>query len=163
MNKFEKVSYNQFLTDTKVRNNLYAKDDYDNIKLPVRATVGSAGYDFFAPYDFALEAGQSIKIPSGIRVQLDADKTLICCPRSGLGFKYKLQLDNTVGIIDSDYYNSKNEGHIQFKLTNDGREGKTITVHRGEAFAQGIILQYFTTADDNVECVRDGGFGSTGK
>lgn len=164
MNKFEKISYNQYLTDTKAENNLYIKDEYDHIKLPVRATVGSAGHDFFAPYDIALKAGQSVKIPSGIRVQLDLDKTLICCPRSGLGFKYRLQLDNTVGVIDSDYYNSKNnEGHIQFKLTNDSREGKTLMIRKGEAFAQGIIIQYFTTIDDMADGVRDGGFGSTNK
>lgn len=49
---------------------------------------------------------------------------LQCYPRSGLGFKFRLQLNNTVGIIDSDYYYSDNEGHIFAKITNDTNEGK---------------------------------------
>ena len=82
-------------------------------------------------------------------------------PRSGLGFKYRLQLDNTVGIIDADYYNSDNEGHIWVKITNDSRDGKVVEIKAGEAFAQAIIMQYFKTDDDNADGIRNGGFGST--
>ena len=53
---------------------------------------------------------------------------LKCYPRSGLGFKYRLQLNNTVGIIDSDYFYSDNEGHIFAKLTNDSNENKTLII-----------------------------------
>ena len=84
-------------------------------------------------------------------------------PRSGLGFKYRVQLNNTVGIIDSDYYYSDNQGHIQIKITNDSKEGKTLTVKGGEAFAQGIFSEYGITYDDEVTSVRNGGFGSTSK
>jgi dUTP pyrophosphatase len=138
-------------------------DEYLDLKLPCRATKKSAGYDFFAPWDFILNPGESIKIPSGIRVLLDEDKVLMCYPRSGLGFKYRLQLDNTTGVIDADYSDSDNEGHIFFKITNDSRDGKTVMVSRGDAFAQGIIMQYFTTEDDNVTTVRNGGMGSTSR
>ena len=159
--RFEKVSYNQYAsTSDKPKDDLLL-DEYDSIRIPRRATVGSAGYDFFAPWTFVLAPGQTVKIPSGIRVLLDDDKVLQCYPRSGLGFKYRLQLDNCVGIIDSDYSNSDNEGHIFFKLTNDSRDGKVVTIHRGEAFAQGIITQYFTTDNDNASGIRNGGFGST--
>ena len=89
------------------------------------------------------------------------DKFLAIYPRSGLGFKYKLQLWNGVAIIDSDYYNSDNEGHIFIKLYNDSPEGKTLLVEQGEAFAQGIIQQYFLTENDDARGVRNGGFGST--
>ncbi len=160
--RFEKVSYEQYAsTSNKPKDDLLL-DEYDSIRIPRRATTGSAGYDFFAPWTFVLAPGQTVKIPSGIRVILDDDKVLQCYPRSGLGFKYRLQLDNCVGIIDSDYSNSDNEGHIFFKLTNDSRDGKVVTIHRGEAFAQGIITQYFTTDDDNADGIRNGGFGSTG-
>lgn len=55
--------------------------------------------------------------------------------RSSMGFKYKFQIDNTVGIIDQDYYNNlDNEGHIFIKVTNDNREGKTIILSSGQAF-----------------------------
>ena len=84
-------------------------------------------------------------------------------PRSGLGFKYRLQLNNTVGIIDSDYYHASNEGHIFVKLTNDSNEGKTLTLAAGDAFAQGVFVEYGITFDDDADGERRGGFGSTGK
>lgn len=86
---------------------------------------------------------------------------LKCYPRSGLGFKYRLQFNNTVGIIDSDYFYSDNEGHIFMKLTNDSNEGKTLSVEAGTGFAQGIFVEYGITVDDEASAVRNGGFGST--
>ena len=82
-------------------------------------------------------------------------------PRSGLGFKFRLQLNNTVGIIDSDYFNSDNEGHIFAKITNDSNEGKVLKLQAGEGFMQGIFLEYGITEDDDADGVRNGGFGST--
>ena len=155
MNKFEKISARQFAAD------LSDKCAYDDVKLPVRATKNSAGYDFFAPFDFTLAAGESIKVPTGIRILLDDDKVLMIAPRSGLGFKYRLQLDNTLGVVDADYSGSDNEGHIFIKITNDSKENKTLSVKKGEAFAQGIIVQFFKPVDDEATKERNGGFGST--
>ena len=140
-----------------------AEEIYESIKLPQRATKGSAGYDFYAPFDFSLEPGQTIKIPTGIRVKMQEDWVLQLFPRSGLGFKFRLQLNNTVGIIDSDYYYSDNEGHIFAKVTNDSNEGKTLKVDAGAGFMQGIFLQYGITIDDDAQGIRNGGFGSTTK
>ena len=136
---------------------------YENIKLPRRATAGSAGYDFFAPVRLILEPGETLKIPTGIRVEMDPEWVLKCYPRSGLGFKYRLQLNNTVGIIDSDYFYSDNEGHMFSKITNDTNEEKTIDIAQGEGFMQGIFVEYGITVDDDVTDVRNGGFGSTTK
>lgn len=136
---------------------------YEGIKLPKRATKGSAGYDFFTPLNFLLKPGESISIPTGIRVKMQQDYVLMIFPRSGLGFKYRMQLDNSVGIIDSDYYNSQNEGHIIIKVTNDTRENKTLNLECGKGFAQGIFLQYGITEEDDILTERDGGFGSTDK
>ncbi len=61
---------------------------------------------------FELKPGETIKIPTGIRVKINDGWVLKLYPRSGLGFKFRVQMNNTVGIIDSDYYNSDNEGHI---------------------------------------------------
>jgi dUTP pyrophosphatase len=83
-------------------------------------------------------------------------------PRSGLGFKFRIQLNNTVGIIDSDYYGSDNEGHIFIKITNDSNEGRTLSLKKGDGFAQGVFLPYGVTSDDETAAVRNGGFGSTG-
>ena len=100
-------------------------------------------------------------MPTGIRARI-ADGWVLCLfPRSGLGFKYRLQLNNTVGVIDSDYYRSDNEGHIFCKITNDSREGKTLSVKAGEGFVQGIFLPFGITEDDASTEKRNGGFGST--
>lgn len=169
MNKFEKISKEQFFRDFAE----YIKDEcldvrdataiYNMIKLPERATVGSAGHDIFAPYDITIPPKGTVKVPTGIRVHLDDDKFLAIYPRSGLGFKYKMQLWNTTPIIDADYSGSDNEGHIWCKFFNDSPEGKIITIRQGEAMCQGIIQQFFKTADDEADGVRNGGFGSSDK
>ena len=162
--KFSKVSWEQFVKDWREE---FGTDDevirkiYCGIDVPKRATKGSAGYDFFSPIRFTLAPGNTIKIPTGIRCEMNEDWVLMCFPRSGLGFKYRLRLNNTVGIIDSDFSFSDNEGHIFIKLTNEG--DKTMTVKAGDGFAQGIFLQYGITEDDNATDKRNGGFGSTTK
>jgi len=163
--KFYKVSFEQFqggmskfdLSEDKV------KEIYDNIKLPKRATICSAGYDFFTPIDITLKPNETINLPTGIRCEMNESWVLMLFPRSGLGFKYRLQLNNTVGIIDSDYFNADNEGHIFIKLTNDTNEDKTVNVNAGEGIAQGIFMVYGTVEDDEVSEKRTGGFGSTSR
>ena len=134
---------------------------YDDIKLPTRATVGSAGYDFYAPEDYIIEPDMTVVIPSGIRVIIEPGWVLNVFPRSGHGFKYRLQLDNTVGIIDSDYYGSDNFGHIKIKLTNDTKCHKTCVIEAGCGYAQGIFIPYGITFNDQADAIRNGGFGST--
>ena len=164
--KFEKVSRERFVADwldTFAGEEKVAGTIYETIKLPKRATKGSAGYDFYSPLTFTLQPGETIKIPTGIRSSMREDYVLMVFPRSGLGFKYRLQLNNTVGIIDSDYFYSDNEGHIFIKLTNDSNEGKVLEVAEGTGFAQGIFLQFGITEDDEVTEIRNGGMGSTTK
>jgi len=165
--QFQKVSQNQFVKDFFKCFPNYSEREiihiYQNILIPERATVGSAGYDFFSPIDFVLKPGETITIPTGIRTKINDFWVLMIFPRSGLGFKYRLQLNNTVGIIDSDYYSSDNEGHIFIKITNDTNENKTIELKKGNGFAQGIFLPFGITYDDNSTQTRNGGFGSTDK
>ena len=166
--KFHKVSLEQFMEGWKdTFGEQYTEDQikalYEEIKLPKRATAGSAGYDFFAPADIVLNPGETAKIPTGVRVEMEQDWVLKCYPRSGLGFKFRLQLNNTVGIIDSDYFYSDNEGHIFSKITNDSNENKTLTIPADTGFMQGIFVEYGITVDDEVEEIRNGGFGSTTK
>lgn len=165
---FEKVSYDKFFEGMRDAIDLgyperveQVRSAYENLKTPKRATKGSAGYDFYSPITFTLRPGDSIKIPTGIRVHIDDGWWLACFPRSGLGFKYRLQLDNTVGVIDSDYYYSDNEGQIFAKLTNDGVTGRSVTIEEGDAFMQGVFLPYGIALGDDAQNVRNGGFGST--
>lgn len=164
--RFHKVSKKRFLEDWKEtfgESTEEASRIYETIKLPRRATSGSAGYDFFSPVDFTLQPGETVKIPTGIRVEMEPNWVLKCYPRSGLGFKFRLQMNNTVGIIDSDYFYSDNEGHIFAKLTNDTNEGKTVELKAGTGFMQGIFVEYGITFDDDVTDIRNGGLGSTTK
>ena len=165
--KFEKVSLEQFIADWKdtfnEENEEVIKAIYENLKLPRRATSGSAGYDFYTPTHIILQPHETIKIPTGVRCKIDDEWVLKCYPRSGLGFKYRLQLNNTVGIIDSDYFFSDNEGHIFAKVTNDTNESKTVDIPIGQGFMQGIFVEYGITVDDDVTDIRNGGFGSTTK
>lgn len=163
--RFEKVSLEQFaeamqksfpeMSEAEIR------AVYDGLKLPERATEGSAGYDFHAPFPITIAPGAEALIPTGIRAKIKPGYVLLLFPRSSLGFKYRLQLNNTVGVIDSDYYNADNEGHIFCKLTNDSKTGKTVEIGAGQGMVQGIFMAFGITEDDNAGGVRTGGFGST--
>lgn len=155
--QFMKVSPEQFRADW----DFDLPCPYDELKLPRRGTVGSAGYDFFSPVDFTLAPGEFIKIPTGMRARIEDGWVLVICPRSGQGFKFRVQLYNTLGVIDSDYFGAANEGHIHIKIVNANEEGKTLSVKKGEAFAQGIFLPFGVTVDDEAGDIRTGGFGST--
>jgi dUTP pyrophosphatase len=158
---FEKVSFEQYMSDcTKCghwNSTENLRKEWENIKLPTRATTGSAGYDFYLPYEQAVSVNP-VQVPTGIRCRIEPGWVLVCCPKSGLGFKYSMMLENTIGIIDSDYYNSDNEGHIQAKFHT---EIPTI-IKPGQKFMQGIFMPYGITTDDECDGVRNGGFGSTG-
>lgn len=140
------------------------KKMYDNIKLPKRATTGSAGYDFFLPFPFMdIPANSYITIPTGIRCKMDTGWVLKIYPRSGHGFKYGVHLANGCGIVDEDYFYADNEGHIFVKLVNDSILKKQIELVQGDAFCQGVFVPFGTTVDDNVSAKRTGGMGSTSK
>lgn len=175
---FYKVSYDQFYKDylakrikcycdtsaTDSSDDKYhsiVKPIYDNIALPKRSTSGSAGYDFITPVNIVLPPGHNTTIPTGIRVSIDDGWVLNLYPRSSIGFKFNIKLANTVGIIDSDYFNAKNEGHIMIKLINESDKDE-IVIKQYERFVQGVFLPYGITKDDNVDTIRIGGTGSTG-
>ena len=170
MIKFEKVSFKQFKEDWEKifgrfkETNL--KQIYKDIKLPQRATEGSAGYDFFSPVALTVNPDDYVLVPTGIRFVADLSPSetrivLMIYPRSGLGFKYGMRFINSTGVIDQDYQFATNEGHIMAKFTSE----KAFELKQGEAFCQGIITSYLITDDDadNVKEKRMGGFGSTNK
>lgn len=156
MRKFEKISEEQYKKD------LEGKCEYGDISLPQRSTKNSAGYDFKSPIEFELKPGESIKVPTGIKVAMENDEYLMIFVRSSMGFKYNIRLCNQVGIVDSDYYNNPdNEGHMYVKIQNEGTE--VLKINKGDRFAQGIFNKYYLVDDDSASEDRIGGFGSTGK
>lgn len=160
---FEKVSFEQFFKDLDWHESSmpYAQLMYDNIQLPERSTAGSAGYDFYAPTRIILNPSEEYLIQTGIRCKMNEGWVLMLFPRSGLGFKYGMQLLNTVGIIDSDFYHAENEGHIMVKIKNPS--DKVLVLNAGDKFCQGVFLPFGITDFDNATAKRTGGFGSTGK
>ena len=162
--EFKKVSFENYKQEI-LKNFNFSEEEinnfYNNIILPARSTKGSAGYDFKVPFKITLKPGQTIKIPTGIRVKMEAGWVLLLFPRSSLGFKYRMQLDNTVGVIDSDYFYSDNEGHIIVKITNDTVENKVLEIEENKGVCQGIFFEFGITVDDSAEKIRNGGFGST--
>ena len=160
--QFKKVSKQQFQKDLEKYGWKEENDSYVEIQLPKRATAGSAGYDFFLPMDVSLAFNESIRIPSGIRCKMEEGWVLTLYPRSSLGTRYQLQLDNTVGVIDADYFYSDNEGHILIQITNRSLKQECVQLKKGTAFVQGIFLPFGITIDDDTVERRRGGFGSTG-
>ena len=164
--KFKRISwqkyfdfYNEdFLPDAETVKKL--KQQYDGINLPERSTKGSAGYDIYSPINLLVDAGDSVVVPTGIRVEIENGWAGFIFPRSGLGFKYQVGLANTVGLIDSDYFYADNEGHILVKLVNRGTE--TVAINAGDKFCQMVLLPFGLADGDSVTESRVGGFGSTG-
>ena len=153
---FERVSQGQFAADCGDADRL----PLERVPLPKRATAGSAGYDFGSPVTVTMQPGESTLICTGMRCSMEKDWVLLLFPRSSLGFKHNVRLANTVGVIDSDYYHAKNEGHIMVKLFNAGDHA--VTICAGERFCQGIFLPYGVAEEEAVEEERTGGIGSTG-
>ncbi|MDO7206070.1 deoxyuridine 5'-triphosphate nucleotidohydrolase [Paraclostridium bifermentans] len=112
---FEKVSKAEF-------EKANADIAYEELTLPNRATKFAAGYDIKSTLNFTLEPGEDIVIPTGFKAYMQVGEMIALFPRSGMGFKYQIQLANTVGIGDGDYYNCEsNEGHYFIKLVNRGK------------------------------------------
>ena len=164
--EFHKISLGQFAEDslkagfiTKETPEETIRAIWEGIRLPSRATGGSAGYDFFMPYPFSINPGRQITIPTGIRVDMQPGWFLMLLPRSGLGFKYGFRLVNTCGIIDADYYYADNEGHIMAKISVES----PMCLQEGDRFIQGLFIPHgVTRSDDTLGLNRSGGMGSTG-
>ena len=170
MRKFEKVSFEQYRKDFLDTFPEYLSTNeesdieliYERIKLPERKTKKSAGYDFHIPFYVWLtpdDKYRDFKVPTGIRCIMEDDDVLMLYPRSSLGFKYYMRIANTTPIIDADYSESDNEGHIFIKIRNEG--DKVLELNSGDAFVQGVFLKYGITDDDNATQQRNGGIGST--
>lgn len=134
-----------------------------HINLPTRKTSKSAGYDIEAAEDKIIKAGKMAVIATGLKAYMQDDEYLGIHIRSSLAFKKNLNLVNSQGVIDADYYNNEdNEGHIMIGLINFGDEDVEIT--KGMRIAQSIFYKFLTIDDEkNVDTIRSGGFGSTGE
>lgn len=160
--KFEKISYEQWRKDFGDNDNHSYDGVLDEIEMPSRSDPNSAGYDIHSPYDVVLVPGEEHKFPTGLKCKIKDGWFMGAFPRSSLGFKYYTRLANTIGVIDSSYYNNTgNEGHIWVKIRNEGME--TLEIKTGDRICQMIFLPYGITEDDDATGERTGGIGSSGK
>ena len=137
-----------------------------DFNLPVRKTKNSAGYDFECIEDIEIKpyilGDKPVLVPTGIKAKMEDDEFLMLVNRSSNPKKKNLVIPNSLGIIDSDYYNNPdNEGEIMFAFYNLSNE--VVKIEKGYALGQGIFIKYGKTIDDIAEGQRIGGFGSTNK
>ena len=135
----------------------------EELSLPMRATAHAAGYDLYAAETKVIPSYPGIKptlVSTGMKIKLADDEYLELSVRSSTPLKYWLILANSVGIIDSDYYNNPgNEGEIFLQFINLSPED--IEIKKGDCIGQGIIHKYYITEDDRAYGERQGGLGST--
>lgn len=131
------------------------------IMIPKRSTKYSAGYDICIPCDVTLKVGETLKVHTDLKCNMDKDLVMLILPRSSVGIKKGINLMNTCGVIDSDYYgNDSNDGNIILPLIKTF--GEEVTLKAGEKVAQAIFVRY-ATSNDIVDTERKGGVGSTGE
>ena len=131
----------------------------EDIKLPERSTLNSAGYDFFAIEDIIFNPETITRVFTGVKCELMPNQVLILANRSSNPSKKGLILLNGIGVIDADYYgNPDNDGEIAFEFYNMLDE--VVEIKKGEKLGQGLILKFDKVEDDYVTNVRKSGWGS---
>lgn len=134
----------------------------DDVILPSRSTQNSAGYDFRSLETYTMKPHERHVFSTGVKAEMEKDEVLYLFIRSSIGIKKGVLLSNSVGVIDSDYFeNEKNDGHIMIALSNISDE--EVLIQKGDKIAQGVFMKYLVTDDDASTGTRIGGIGSTGK
>ena len=126
-------------------------------KLPERQTKASAGYDFYVIEDVEIPAYGTVMLPTNVKAYMQEDEVLMLYARSSLAIKRGLILQNTTGIIDSDFY------PLEIKIALRNTTDKPVKLLKNERCAQGIFLKYLVSDNGNLDNTRDGGIGSTRK
>lgn len=168
---FERVSFDEF--KRALENSWFVTPEwifcdralYDRIRIPERKTRYSAGYDFSMPFSCTISPGKTAYIPTGVRCIFNDQEReswhLKLYMRSSAAKEHRIRLEHSAGVIDSDYSDAHNEGHIYMPLVNTGRA--PVRLEMGERVCQGIFEIHGIVCHDNASGDRTGGFGSTGK
>lgn len=155
----------------------------EDAKLPTYATNGSAAMDIYSPAEYTIEPGQTIIIPTGIKVAIPHGYALLIHPRSGLSSRTKMRIPNSLGLIDEDYHEEigviveNTDQKVKDADMYDGNNylelvkeyGASITIGKGERIAQMRLVEVPRTrwkqvnSLGNFEEDHGAGFGSTGK
>ena len=126
-------------------------------KLPERQTKASAGYDFYVIEDVTIPPQSVVMLPTNVKAYMQEDEVLMLYARSSLAIKKGLILQNTTGIIDSDFF------PLEIKIALRNTTNEPVTLTKNERCAQGIFIKYLVSDNGNLDNTRDGGIGSTNK
>ena len=154
------------------------------VEIPTYAKAGDAGMDLYSPNDYTIKPGETIIIPTGIKMAIPKGYAILIQPRSGQSVKTKLRVANTPGLIDSGYRDEIGViieniepaiSDIEYEFDDNGEihiksilHGKDYTIEKGQRFAQMRLVEVPTASllqVDSVEEIgenRNGGFGSSG-
>lgn len=135
----------------------------DTAKIPTRESSCAAGYDLYAdiPEDITINPHETMKINTGVAMEIPEGYFGGIAARSGLATKEGLRPANCYGIVDSDY-----RGQIIVALHNDSDIERVVTPQEriGQIIIQPYLNVTFCEVDDLTETERgSNGFGSTGK
>jgi dUTP pyrophosphatase len=134
------------------------KKMHEDAKIPIHATEGSAGFDFYSIETKTIQPGETTKVSTGIALEIPQGYCMQIWGRSGLEAKGVHKL---AGLGDSDY---RGEYWIVLKNSTD----KEYTIEKHDRIAQGIIVPVFQADFQEVSELSEtqrgeGGFHSTGK
>ena len=156
--RFEKISLEEAMGCCPALHGYEAEEALEWLRLPIRSTANSAGYDFFSPFDVKAKAGETVSVPLLVKLSVSEDEpknfVLLIFNRSGLSLKQGLRLDNAVGVVDADYRQC-----IWFQAT----ATKDIEIAKGQRICQGVFMPFLVVDGDEAIGERNGGFGSTGR
>lgn len=163
----------------------------EGAKLPAYAHEGDAGADIYSPADYDIMPGETVIIPTGIKMNIPKGYQVEIRSRSGLAAKTPLRVANSPATIDSNY-----SGEIGVIMTNIASQYKDlqldwttptadhneptcyvksfmtnppIHIEKGERIAQMVLMPAPVMTFRQVESITqdenrgEGGYGSSGK
>lgn len=151
----------------------------DGVSLPVYARPGDAGMDIASAEDLLIEPGQTVVIPTGLKLAIPEGYEIQVRPRSGMSLKTPLRVSNTPGTIDSGYRDElgvlitntscvSEENNGIYTIDSKGNKKGTYRIRKGDRVAQMVLQEVPVIAFELVTSVaeigndRGGGLGSTG-
>lgn len=157
---------------------IYIEKCRENAIIPAYANEGDAGMDVCAAEDTRIGPGETVIVPTGLKVAIPVGFEIQVRPRSGISFRTKLRLSNSPGTIDSGYrdeigiitsnVSTPDSACIERTLEKgNGGEG-TYLISRGDRLAQFVlarvpVIEFVESSDvKSIGSNRGGGFGSTG-
>ncbi len=148
--------------------------------LPKYANDGDAGMDLYSCADILVHPGESVLVPTGLKMAIPYGYEVQIRPRSGISFKTTLRVPNTPGTIDCGYRDEVNviiynasiredaSDDSPFTLNDIGCKHGTYLIRKGDRIAQMVMAKVEYAALNVVDSVTDigsnrgGGFGSSG-